>query len=60
MALANYGILVGKCGETSESAFYLGWLLKLDPSDAMTALEMFSDAGLVHQSFGSTVPGQRM
>jgi hypothetical protein len=60
LAVAAYGVLLAKHGSAPESAQCLRLLLELDSADGMGAVRQFTEAGLVHQCFGSEAPGRRM
>ncbi len=59
-ALARCGTLSAQMGDADQGANYLRYLLQLDPDDAMGAVAMFSEVGIVHHCLGDTTPGRRM
>jgi hypothetical protein len=59
-ALGLYGVQMAHDGVTKMATKCLKLLLKLDPADNMGAVNLFSEAGLIHPSTESPTPGMSM
>ena len=57
MALALYGVEMVYKGTTRMATRCLKQLLKLDPADHMGAVDLFSEAGLIHPGVESSTTG---
>jgi hypothetical protein len=57
-ALARCGTLSTRMGDANQGANCLRYLLDLHPDDAMGAVAMFSEVGIVHHCLGDTTPGK--
>jgi hypothetical protein len=59
-ALGLYGVQMAHDGVTNMATKCLKLLLKLDPADNMGAVNLFSEAGLIHPGTESPTPGMSM
>lgn len=59
-ALGLYGVQMAHDGVTKMATKCLKLLLKLDPADSMGAVDLFSEAGLIHPGTESPTPGMSM